>query len=163
MVGSSDVQAALRDLVAEGPGAYADALRITDTLPLRGVLDALHHEFQDEHGEAVSRFLRTWLAHLGPFEQAEVAAIVADQHLLGLVHVEHSYGIGAQVVLESLERVTAATAGMLEALRAFTDGPDAEIDEGLADELESLAPQIMDVRRSIEAVHAAALRQISAG
>jgi hypothetical protein len=156
MAGSNSDYAELRGLVVEGDHAQADALRAASALAPGHVLEALDEDFLDQHGEAGSRFLRVWLAQLGPFEQMQVAGQVADQHLLSLVDIEHSYGIGAQIILEGLERVTAATADMLTGLRAFTEGPDAETSPDLADRLEALAPALREVQRSIATIRAEA-------
>jgi hypothetical protein len=152
----NDVHASLRSLVAEGVESQADALRVAATLRLRDVLKALDWDFLHEHGEVGSQFMQAWLAQLGPFEQMEAAAEAAEQHLLSLVHIEHSYGVGARILLTGLERVTEATADTLSGLRAFTDGPDAETSAELAEQLEALAPALREVHRSIARIRAAA-------
>ncbi|MGI5189547.1 hypothetical protein ACQEVI_15525 [Promicromonospora sp. CA-289599] len=160
MAGSSSVHVQLRELVTAGAQTQADALRAASSLPLRDVLEALDEDFLDEHGDAGSRFLRAWLGQLGPFEQMEVAGQVADLHLLSLVDIEHSYGIAARIILESLERVTAAMADKLTGLRVFTEGPDAEVAPELADRLEALAPVLRDVNRAVAAVQAEAIENL---
>jgi hypothetical protein len=77
---------------------------------------------------------------------------VGTQYVLSMVHVDHSYGVGARIAVEALAEVTRATAESLEAFRVFTQGPDAELAESMADRFDRLAATVRTVHDEIDAV-----------
>jgi hypothetical protein len=147
----------LRQYVLEGVESRADALRIAQRFTLREMDEALHYDFLSDHAEEASAFLRWWLTQLDPFERVPASVWVGGQLTAAMVHMEHSYGMSAELTFDSLERVTEATAEMLDWLRWDTDGPDAEVDVEFADRLEALRPALMEVHRSIARIHAEAI------
>jgi hypothetical protein len=148
----------LRQYVLEGVESRADALRIAQRFTLREMDEALHGDFLDHHAEAASAFLRWWLTQLDPLERVPAHEWVVGLYLSSLVHLDHSYGIAAEVALDSLERSVATTADLLGEFRVLTDGcPCTEVDVAFADRLEALRPAVMDVHRAITQIHAEAI------
>jgi hypothetical protein len=147
----------LRQYVLEGVESRADALRIAQRFTLREMDEVLHYDFLSENAEAASSFLRWWLTQLDPFERVPASVWVNESHTLAMVHLDHSYGVAAELTFDALEGVTAATADLLDWLRWDTDGPDAEVDVEFADRLEALRPALLEVHRAIAEIHAEAL------
>ncbi|RXR25288.1 hypothetical protein EQW78_13635 [Oerskovia turbata] len=139
-----------RDLVAAGDEASrADALHGARSLTFSDVSELLDYDFLDEHSEQVSQFLQEWLRQLPVYQRAEAADWVASQYLLGLVHLEHSWGTAARLLLEVYTAVAEQLATDLEGFRPLTEGPDAEAPTGVADRLDGLAATLHGVRESL--------------
>ncbi|MGF1663465.1 MAG: hypothetical protein ACFCVG_13540 [Kineosporiaceae bacterium] len=76
-------------------------------------------------------------AELGEYPGVSQATV--SRAVTSLVHVDHAYGVGARLSLEAVAPAVLATADSLEEFRAFTDGPDAEVEPAVADRLGSVA------------------------
>lgn len=102
----------------------------------------LTYDFLNEHAEHVSLFIQQWLPALPPLERLEAAEWASAQYVLALVHLEHSYGIGARLLLEAQQAATRQLAASFRDFEAMTDGPDAEVPASVARRLDHYAEQL---------------------
>ena len=121
-------------------------------MSIRQIRDELDDDFLDAHADEATHFFGSWLPNLQGFERMAAADWVGTQYVLSMVHVDHAYGMGARIAVEGLAEVTRATAEALEAFRVFTDGPDAEVPESVADRFDRLAATVRTVHDEVEAV-----------
>lgn len=150
MAGSTRRTAALRELIAKGDRASTlDAVDLAVTMSVGSVREQLDYDFLDGHADEASRFFAGWLARLQGFERMAAADWAGVQYVLSIVHLDHAYGVGARIVMEALVEATRATAESLEAFRAFTQGPDAEVAELVAGRLDGLAAVLRTVHDDI--------------
>ena len=123
-------------------GDVNGAVQLALLHPVGWVEAQLDYDTMDEHAETVSEFIQSWLPALPPLERLHAADWASAQYILALVHLEHSYGIGARLLLEAYQ---AAAVEMAQSLRSFaplTDGPDAETPSSVADRMERYAEQL---------------------
>lgn len=111
----------------------------------------LDYETMDENAEQVLAFFAQWLPALPPLERLQAAEWAAGQFLLPLVHLEHSFGIGAQLYLDAYEAATAELASAFRDFHAFTYGPDAETPASVADRLEHYARKLDEMSFTADA------------
>ena len=136
----------LRTLVAAGDAASLhDALTLAAGLSVTAVREQLDDTFLENHAAPASTFLRAWLLRLAPFERMQATDWVTTEYLLSMVHLDHSYGIGARLQLEASTAAARALAEILGDFWAFTDGPDAEVDKSVAATLQQLADTVRSV------------------
>lgn len=102
----------------------------------------LDYDMMDAHAEHVSTFFERWLPSLPPLERLQAAEWASTQYILPLVHLEHSYGIGARLLLEAQQAATSELANSYRAFWALTDGPDAEVSGSVAERLARYAEQL---------------------
>lgn len=156
MAGSTDRRVVLRNLVAQDDAAAAlDAVDLALTMSISQVREQLDYDFLDEHADEASQFFGRWLPCLHGYERMAAADWVGTQYVLSMVHLDHAYGSGARTTVEALADVTAATADSLEAFRIFTQGPDAQVAESVADRLDRLAGAVRSVQAELADVLAA--------
>lgn len=126
-------------------GRQVDALRLALDHRATWVEVRLDYDAVDLHDEPSSTFLRAWLPQLPPLERLQASGWAASNYQLALVHLPHSYGIGARLALDALAAAATGWAGLLRALGAsVAAGEDPDIGfgrrlEGLADELETMS------------------------
>ena len=129
-----------------------DARDLASQLSLRAVEEQLDYDFLDEHAEAASRFFELWLPTLRPFEQMQAADWASTQYVLAMVHIEHSYGLGARVMLEGFTTATAELAEALVGFRDLTRGPDAEVGEEVGTRLVELAATVSGIHAELAGI-----------
>lgn len=130
----------LLDLIVGGD--VDGAVQLALLHPVSWVEGQLDYDAMDEHAEAVSEFIQTWLPALPPLEGLHAADWATAQYILPLVHLEHSYGIGARLFLEAYRAAAKEFAQSLRSFAPLTDGPDAETPSSVADRLEGYAEQL---------------------
>jgi hypothetical protein len=129
-----------------------DAVELAATMSVSQVREQLDHDFLDAHADEATRFFDSWLSRLQGFERMAAADWVGTQYVLSMVHIDHSYDVGARIAVEGLVEATRATAQSLEAFRVFTEGPDAELAAALADRFDVLAATVRTVQDEITGV-----------
>lgn len=153
MAGSTSGPGALRELVAQGDAAaLSDAVDLAMTMSVAQVREQLDYDFLDEHAAEAGSFFDRWLSRLHGFERMAAAEWVGTQYVLSMVHLDQAYGSGARIVVGALAEVTAATADSLEAFRIFTQGPDAQVAEPVADRFDRLARVVRSVHDELAEV-----------
>ncbi len=100
------------------------------------------YEDMSEAAEAVEKFFARWLPRLPPFERLQAADWVAGQYILPMVHLDHSRGTAAHLLLGAQSAAAREMAQSLLAFASLTDGPDAEVDEAVSDRLGGYAEQL---------------------
>ena len=123
-------------------GDVNGAVQLALLHPVTWVQGQLDYDTMDEHAETVSEFFQSWLPALPPLERLHAADWATAQYILPLVHLEHSYGIGARLFLEAYRAAAAELAQSLRSFVPLTDGPDAEVSSSVADRMERYAEQL---------------------
>lgn len=152
MAGSTS-EVTLSALVAQDDSAsMLDAVNLARTMSLRQIRMELDYDFLQSHSDEAAHFFSNWLPHLDSFEGMAVANWIGMQYVLSMVHVDHSYYLGARLIMKALGEVTHATAESLEGFRIFTEGPDAEVADLVADRFDRLAATMRAVHDEIDDV-----------
>jgi len=129
-----------RQLVADlHDGRVDDAVALARRHSVDWVTAQLDYDTLDEHAEAASAFLQAWCESLDPLPRLQAADWAAGQYLTALVHLDHSYGIAASLVLCAQAAATAYLASSLRETWALADGPDAELDASVVTRLQAYA------------------------
>jgi hypothetical protein len=108
-------------------GRIDDAVRLARDSSVECVADQLDYDTLAEYAEAASSFLQAWCRALSPLPRLQAADWAAGQYLTSLVHLDRSYGIAADLVLEAQAAAVHYLASSLRDTWALADGPDAEL------------------------------------
>ncbi|HEX8508012.1 MAG TPA: hypothetical protein VF635_00735 [Propionibacteriaceae bacterium] len=106
------------------------------------VVAQLDYDTMSDHAVHGSDFLHRWLAALPPLERLQAADWAASQYVLALVHLEHSYGTGAQLYLEAYSAATVEIAHSFRRLAASPRAPEVQTRGSVAERLASYADRL---------------------
>lgn len=126
-------------------GRQVEALRLALDHRAAWVEIRLDYDAVDLHDEPSSTFIRAWLPQLPALERLQASGWAASNYQLALVHLPHSYGIGARLTLDALSTAATGWAGLLRALgSSVAAGEEADLTfgrrlEGHAEELEAMS------------------------
>lgn len=119
-----------------------DAIEVALEHRVDWVQGQFSYEDMSDAAEAFEEFFARWLPRLPPLERLQAADWVAGQYILPMVHLDHSRGTAAHLLLAAQSAAARVMAHSFLAFASLTDGPDAEVSEVVSDRLNGYAEQL---------------------